>query len=96
MPFRASIHQNHARPAFTSTLYISSDITNDMSRENSEPVYSKVVQCERSASLIRRLGSFTRHGKGRPTSMALIHIHYGTSSMEEVEDIFAHLHPGRL
>lgn len=56
-------------------------------------------ECERSASALRRLRTYTRAsmGQNRMTSLALIHIHYDQAlDVDEVVDIYARLHPRRL
>ena len=56
-------------------------------------------ECERSASVIRRLDNYMRHcmTEERLTALALLHIHYDTHiDMEEVVNMFARMHPRRL
>lgn len=56
-------------------------------------------ECERSASVLRRLNNYMRAsmGKGRLSDLALLHIHYNTLiDMDKVVDCFAQLHPRRL
>lgn len=56
-------------------------------------------QCERSASALRRLHTYTRAsmGQNRLSALALIHIHYNAEvSHSEVAKIFSGKHPRRL
>ena len=56
-------------------------------------------ECERSASVIRRLDNFMRHSMGqeRLTSLALMHIHYNMEvDLGEAVNIFSDLHPRKL
>ena len=56
-------------------------------------------ECERSASVLRRLNNYTRScmGKERLANLALLHIHYEQIiDVELVVDTFARLHPRRL
>ena len=56
-------------------------------------------ECERSASVLRRLHSWCRASMGqeRLTSLALSHVHYDTPvSLDTVVDIFSAKHPRRM
>lgn len=56
-------------------------------------------ECERNASVIRRLRNFMRAGmtESRLTSLALMHIHYQYHvDLDTVVQLFAELHPRRL
>jgi hypothetical protein len=56
-------------------------------------------ECERNASVVRRLHNFMRAGmtESRFTSLALMHIHYQHHvDLDTVVQIFAELHPRRL
>ena len=56
-------------------------------------------ECERSASSLRRLHTFTRTSMahGRLSSLALIHIHYNTKvDFDEVVTIFSVKEPCRM
>ena len=56
-------------------------------------------QCERNASVLRRLHNFMRAAmtEDRLTSLALMHIHYDFRiNINEIVDIFAELHPRRM
>ena len=56
-------------------------------------------ECERSASVLRRLNNYMRScmGKERLANLALLHIHYEQIiDVELVVDTFARLHPRRL
>lgn len=56
-------------------------------------------ECERNASVVRRLHNFMRAGmtESRLTSLALMHIHYQHHvDLDTVVQLFAELHPRRL
>ena len=56
-------------------------------------------ECERSASVLRRLHNWCRASMGqeRLTSLALTHVHYDTQvSLDRVVDIFVTKHPRRM
>ena len=56
-------------------------------------------ECERNASVVRRLHNFMRAGmtESRFTSLALMHIHYQHHvDLDTVVQIFAEIHPRRL
>ena len=56
-------------------------------------------ECERSASVLRRLNNYMRAsmGKSRLSHLALLHIHYDANvDLDEVVDCYARLHPRRL
>ena len=56
-------------------------------------------ECERSASVLRRLNNYMRAsmGKNRLSHLALLHIHYDTPiDLDKVVDCYAQLHPRRL
>lgn len=56
-------------------------------------------ECERSASVLRRLHSWMRAsmGQDRLGSLALIHIHYNADiDLDKVVDVFARKHPRRM
>ena len=56
-------------------------------------------ECERSASVMRRLNNYMRAsmGKSRLSHIALLHIHYNTEvDLDKAVDCYAHLHPRRL
>lgn len=56
-------------------------------------------ECERSASVIRRLNTFMRASmkEERISSLALIHTHYDMEvDLDEAVDIFAKMNPRRL
>ena len=57
------------------------------------------TECERNASVLRRLRNFMRAGmtENRLTSLALMHIHYQHPvDLDTVVQLFAELHPRRL
>ncbi len=56
-------------------------------------------ECERSASVLRRLNNYMRAlmGKSRLSYLALLHIHYDTLvDLDRVVDCYDRLHPRRL
>lgn len=56
-------------------------------------------ECERSASVLRRLNNYMRAsmGKNRLSHLALLHIHYNEAvDLDKVVDCYAQLHPRRL
>ncbi len=56
-------------------------------------------ECERSASVLRRLNTYMRAsmGKTRLSHLALLHIHYDMQvDLDEVVDRYAQLHPRRM
>ena len=56
-------------------------------------------ECERSASVLRRLNNYMRAsmGKGRLSNLAMLHIHYDKEiSMDDVIDRYCRLHPRRI
>ena len=60
-----------------------------------------VTSCEfeRSASVMQQLINYmwASMGKDRLSHLALLHIHYDTQTdLDEVVDVYAHLHPRRL
>ena len=58
-----------------------------------------LCECERSASMIRRLNIFMQASmvEERLSALAMIHTHYDMAlEMEEVVNIFANLHPRKL
>ncbi|XP_063749493.1 52 kDa repressor of the inhibitor of the protein kinase-like [Eleginops maclovinus] len=56
-------------------------------------------ECERSASVLRRLNTFMRSsmGEDRMSSLALIHTHYDMAlDLDEAVDLYSKMHPRRL